>query len=311
MQYATGVITDGFKQLLNGRMKPSAVVNAFQHETPEVFHVLREVPSTAGAYIEADPEARQRWAWLIDYIRQKADDDPDALIRNIYSSAFYKLDYSLFPPFHILSLYYRTVIYCESRMILCHLEYWLNELELSLLKYEYYNLKYHLIDLLLRVDQPVGGRSTGMDKVNTNHEELIDQLEQYLKQLLRETLIVLLLELSRRYEHLLEDPPITEEKLITEDKIYLEYLERPVPASFPWYITCAGVKNKLKVLQPSKDYLQKIVNLLTDVRKQMSAVEGEAARAELNNASTDRRYLVVRLFNGDAGKNAGRIFVRY
>lgn len=97
-------------------------------------------------------------------------------------------------------------------MIILLTSTWAQSLELTLLKYELVTLQQGLVVLLKECNSRI-------KELNKSGPDLEKNLKNYLLQLLYNQLLMLLLELTDRYLHLLEERGVTLEELYVSGRI--------------------------------------------------------------------------------------------
>lgn len=235
-------ITEGIRQILYGKFKPGPVAERFRDGDDELCHNLREIPETPEEYLNIEESIMERWKKQADREKKKS-----------WISPFYSLPPDHPEAFHILCRFYRILIHCECRMIFQVTEGWLENLTMTLLKYELVTLRGDLLAYLKECE-------ARLQAVPPGGSTLEAKLKEYSLHLLRDYLMMVFNELKDRYDHILEG------HTISTDELYLEHLERAVPKSVPWSTTEAlTLFNLEKALRPP-DNLRKIETLLAGAK---------------------------------------------
>jgi hypothetical protein len=234
---------------LYGRLAPKNALERYEYSDENLFEDLWEIPQSPEDYVAKDPEISKRWQFL------EETTDGSAWI-----PAFYKLPENKPDPFHALCKFYRTFMYCESRLIMHCTKQWVEKWTLTLLKYELLSLREELIALLTACE----------DRLKESREETSSmgmKLEQFMVPLLRNQLLILISELGDRYHHLMEDKPLTLEEL------YVKRMRQPVPDQQEWYITGHYIDFYLeKYLRPPAE-LENIEKLLSIAYRDYDKIE--------------------------------------
>lgn len=208
----TDSVIEGLRRLLYGSWRPTTLADQYEDTDEELFEALWTLPDNPSDYLQSSEELTLRWGHHFTELPRQ------------WMPAFRKLPASQPEPFHPLCKFYRSVIVCEMRLIISLTKRWVEQLELSLLKYELLTLQQGLISLLSECDRR---QHTLPDREG----QQVVQLEEYMAYLLGHQLVMLLQELGDRYGHLLN------ERTVSLEKLYLKWLHRPVPSQHPWYHT--------------------------------------------------------------------------
>lgn len=240
-------MTDGYRELLFGQWMPHILIEEYEAERLPIIDELWDIPSTPALYLEADKMLLTRWQAL-------------AASQSGFSSwlpSFYQMNNSSFEPFHPICRFYRSVLWCESRMIMQVLHQWQEQMELTILKYELVSLQNQLIDYLLECKKRISGSISNPDKI-------IATLFRYLNSLVKDSILILLVEINERFGHLLE------ERELGVDEIFVRYLETQVPSRKGWFSTVDRMKWYLKGIQEDSEAGKNITELLTQLKKEQS-----------------------------------------
>jgi hypothetical protein len=205
---------EGLRRLLYGGRAPSVIVKEYEYSDRELYHNLWQRPSSPDDYLSHSEDIAYCW-------QSHFSELPDT-----WPLPFYGLPPGQPEAFHPLCKFYGSVIYCELRMIAALAARWVEQLEMTLLKYELLNLQQGLISLLTECEDRLKHRERP-----DGEGSLAERLEQYMARQLHRQLLMLLQELDHRYRHLLEA------RSVTLEEIYLKWLHRPVPQELPWYHT--------------------------------------------------------------------------
>lgn len=270
-------LTEGIRQLLYGYYKPVQVVNRFGTEERDLCQKLHQIPATPTEYLRLDSELAKRW----NQLKQEK----------------WCQSYFSFPPdepesFHILCLFYRTLIWCECRMIFQVTELWVEKLTVSILKYELVTLRGHLLEHLKECEER-------LSRVDDRQESLPYRLDQYMLKVLQIYLLMVFHELQQRYGHLLEEQHISKEEL------YLQHLQRPVPKNEGFYPTTDSTRSSLeRCLRPPADP-DSIRSLIESMRVRLGQSIHPKAKQELRKSLhiLENVWLCAMLYKAEGEEN--------
>lgn len=257
MNIPSETLTGGVQQILYGSLKPERVLERydFGHEMCSsgntLTQCLRDFPDTPSAYLSTHDEINSRWMFLT-----KIDSEDGSLQQ--WRPPFYTLPVHLSKAFHLLCDFYCAYIRAECRMMIEASESLKEspEVEMSILRFELLTLRDELLELIRET-----GSRTSMDWPDT----LPGNLNRFVLPLLQNSLLMTLIELQIRSEHLFED------RLIPERELHLAYLGRPMPEDRDWHRTPALTRFELELALRSQNPAEQ----LASVEALLSAVMDE------------------------------------
>jgi hypothetical protein len=226
---------------------------------------LRDFPDSPRDYLSTHDEINSRWSFLTRIYTEEGS-------LQQWRPSFYTLPAHPSKAFHLLCDFYSAYIRAECRMMIEASESLKEsaEIQMSTLRYELLTLRDELLELIRE-----SSSRTGKDWPGT----LPGNLNRYVLPLLQNSLLMTLLELQTRSEHLFE------RRVIPERELYLIYLGRSIPDERDWHRTPALTRFELELTlrtQNPAEQLASVEALLATVRKEVPVEQSDRIQDSIN-----------------------------
>lgn len=234
-------IISGIRNILFGQLQPESAADRFNPKL-ESFQAdsLWEMPETPSDYLNK----------VEKYLTHRQGEE--VLWRDTkWIKPFYKNIRLKKNAFHPLCRFYENLIECECLMAIQELNNMQEKLELTLLKYSLVTLQRELIEVIKESE-----RRKGELNIEVQTE---GSLEQYVYELLFRKVTALLMDIQLRYHSSFE------ERAISQEKLFIKYLEKPLPAVPVVYRTKSGTEFELSLSASKEDVKERIERLLLQV----------------------------------------------